>query len=63
MKKKYNSPMTEVTVIMVKSNMLAGSNLLQVRGDNIIQDLNAGSLDNDDTNGEEDLAKGGSLWD
>ena len=63
MKKIYNSPMTEVTVIMVKSNMLAGSNLLQESGDNIIQDLNAGTLDTSDDDGSNDLAKGGSLWD
>ena len=64
MKKIYNSPMTEVTVIMVKSNMLVGSNGLEVDGNNnIIQDLRyAGSLGENETSGE-DLAKGGSLWD
>ena len=39
MKKNYNSPMTEVTVIMVKSNMLIGSTGLEVDENNIIQDL------------------------
>lgn len=63
MKKNYNSPMTEVTVIMVKSNMLAGSTGLEVSGNNVIQDLSgAGSLGDDETSGD-DLAKGGSLWD
>lgn len=64
MKKNYNSPMTEVTVIMVKSNMLIGSNGLEVDGNNnIIQNLNyAGELGDKETSGD-DLAKGGSLWD
>ena len=63
MKKNYSKPMTEQFRLNMNIAMLAGSNGLEVSGNNVIQNLSeAGSLGDDETSGD-DLAKGGSLWD